>query len=175
MKLKHLQTATYIVLSAVLTTVFLFTGCAQTYSDQWLYTDDVSTVYVEMFENRTFRRNLEYTLTDALVKRIEAETPYKVVSDRSRADSVISGEISAISETILAGERQTGRPLEKLAVAYCNVSWKNTRDNEFIIKNMEIKASTSYSGFQDQTIDYAKDATANKLAERVVELMQLQW
>lgn len=162
---------------AVLSSCFVsfFSGCQGVYSDQWLFTDDVSTVYVEMFENRTFRRNLEYTLTDALVKRIETQTPYKVVSDRSRADSVLSGQVTSISETVLAGERQSGRPLEKLAIATVEVSWKNARENKYIINKESIKASTSYSEFQNQQIDYAKDVTANELALRIVELMQKDW
>ncbi len=156
--------------------LFTFGGCVTSdYSDQWLYSEDVSTIYVEMFENRTFRRNLEYTLTDALVKRIEAQTPYKVVSDRSRADSVLSGEVVAINEIVLAGERQTGRALEKLATAQAQFSWVNLRNDEYIIKGRDVKASTSYSEFQNQTIEYAKDVTANKLAQRIVELMQLDW
>lgn len=155
----------------------LFAGCDANsgYSDEWLYTSDVSTVYVEMFENRTFRRDLEYTLTDAIVKRIEAETPYKIVSDRNRADSILSGEIVGISESVLAGERETGLPLEEQATVTAKVSWENIKTGEFIVKDMQVKASQSFSGFQGQKLDYAKAVAANKLAERVVEIMQLEW
>jgi hypothetical protein len=66
----------------------LLAGCLGGYSSQPLYSQDVKSIYVEMFDNTTFRRDLEYDLTDAIAKRIDAETPYKIVSDRSRADTV---------------------------------------------------------------------------------------
>ncbi|MEN6306779.1 MAG: hypothetical protein ABFD91_03410, partial [Anaerohalosphaeraceae bacterium] len=64
-------------------------GC-QGYSNSWLHRDDVSTVYVEMMETSSFRRGHEFNLTDAICKRIEAQTPYKIVSDREVADTILS-------------------------------------------------------------------------------------
>ena len=49
----------------------VLTGC-QGYSNSWLHRQDVSTVYVEMFDTDGFRRGYEFTLTDAICKRIEA-------------------------------------------------------------------------------------------------------
>jgi hypothetical protein len=51
------------------------------------------TVYVPMFKNRTFRRGLEFDLTRAVIREIEARTPYKVVSDEALADTVLTGTI----------------------------------------------------------------------------------
>ena len=50
-----------------LTTCFFMTlaGCAG-YSNTSLYPKDVATVYVEMFDNQSFKRGIEYELTDAL-------------------------------------------------------------------------------------------------------------
>jgi len=172
--MKKVNILLLLLVCAVAMPVF-FVGCKGGYSDQWLYNEHVATVYVEMFDNRTFRRGLEYSLTDALVKQIEAQTPYKVVSDRSRADSILSGTVVDISEGVLSGERQTGLPLEKLAQATAQVSWKNLRSGESIISNMQVRASASFSEFQDQKLEYANEVTANKLAERIVELMQLDW
>jgi len=72
-----------------------FCGCTEMsgYSNESLFPEDVGSVYVEMFDNQSFRRGVEYELTDALAKRIEAETPYKVISSRDRADTVILSEL----------------------------------------------------------------------------------
>lgn len=150
------------------------TGCAG-YSDQWLYTDDVHTVYVEMFDSLSFRRGAEYNLTDALVKRIEAETPYKVISNRNKAESLITGYLTSVGESVLAGERETGLPLEKQVKLVAVISWKNLKTGEFLIEKQEIAASATYSGFQDQSLGYAQDVAANKLAELIVEAMQVKW
>ena len=45
-----------------------FCGCkaAGGYSNETLFTDKVSSVYLEMFDSRSLRRGVEYELTDAL-------------------------------------------------------------------------------------------------------------
>jgi hypothetical protein len=153
-------------------------GCGKSrggYSNQWLYPSNIETVYVEMFENETFRRGLEYELTDAVAKRIEAETPYKIVSDRDIADSVISGKIVSTSDQVLSMERQTGRPLEEQATVAAVVSWKNLKTGQLVVENARASEAMSYSEWLDQGFDYGSTVAANRLAERIVEKMQVKW
>lgn len=154
-------------------------GCtrdwAASYSNEWPYPDEVGSVYVEMFDSTSFRRGHEYDLTDAVCKRIEAQTPYKVVSDRSRADTLLSGHISAIGEAVLSGERQTGRPLEREFRMQAVISWKNLQTGDFLIDNQQVAGSVSFSTLQEQGRAYASSVAANRLAERIVEMMQSKW
>jgi hypothetical protein len=151
-------------------------GCdLSNYSDEWLYPEQVSSVYVEMFDSASMRRGHEYTLTDAVAKRIEAETPYKIVSNRNRAETVLSGYISEVGEAVLAGERQTGRPLEKQFEISAVISWKNLKTGELLIDSESATASASFSEFQNQDLEYASKLAANRLAERIVEMMQKSW
>ncbi|MGB8225290.1 MAG: LptE family protein [Sedimentisphaerales bacterium] len=151
-----------------------FAGCGG-YSSKSLYSQDIKSVYVEMFDNATFTRDLEYDLTDAVAKRIEAETPYKIVSDRSRADTVLSGKITGIGSSPLTIERETGRALEDQAEISANFSWKNLKTGEYLLENKEASATASYSEFQQQGFNYASKTAINKLAERIVEQMQTGW
>ena len=152
-------------------------GCAKIngYSNESLFVEDVKSVYVEMFDNQSFQRGVEYDLTDAIAKRIEAETPYKVISSRNRADTVITGKITSAQKSLLSSERQTGRPLEKQADLTVVVNWKNLKTGQLLIDNASISASVSYSEWQNQSFDYAAALAANKLEERIVELMEKQW
>jgi hypothetical protein len=145
------------------------------YSNEFLYPEDVSTVYVEMFDNQTFYRGIEYELTDALAKRIEVETPYKVVSNPERADTVVNGKITSVRQPILSAERQTGRALEKEVELMAVVSWKNLKTGQILVNNTSIGASATYSEWQQQSFDYASTLAANNLAQRIVELMEKQW
>ena len=151
-----------------------FAGCGG-YSNQSLYTNEVKSVYVEMFDNTTFQRDLEYDLTDAIAKRIDAETPYRIVSDKSRADTVLSGKIVSIGSSALTIERETGRPLENQAEVVAQFSWKNLKTGEYLLENVSASATASYSQFQQQGLDYASKTATNKLAERIVEQMQVKW
>jgi hypothetical protein len=153
------------------------TGCDEEggYSTKPLFSDEISTVYVKMFDNKSFERGVEYELTDALAKRIEAETPYKVVSSIDRADSVISGYISRADRGVLSAERETGRPLEKEFVLTATVDWKNLKTGQFLLEGKEVAASATWSEWQNQGIAYSSSLAANKLAERIVELMETPW
>src|SRR3974377_1913889 len=65
------------------------------------YDPCIKTVYVPIFENKTFHRGLEFDLTKAVTKEIEWKTPFKVVSDRSKADTELTGSIAAYNKNIL--------------------------------------------------------------------------
>ncbi len=145
------------------------------YTNDWLYPREVDTVYVEMFDSKSYRRGHEYVLTDAICKRIEAETPYKIVSDRDFADSVLSGEISRIGSGVLAMDRETGRPLEQEVQLYVTVNWKNLETGELLIDNEIVTASSTYSSQLGQDFDYSAAVAANRAAQRVVELMEETW
>ena len=128
-----------------------------------------------MFDNQTFRRGAEYELTDALAKRIEVETPYKIVSSRDRADTIMSGQIVSIGETALSTDRQTGRMLEKEVLLIARINWKNLKTGDLLIDNNSLSATASYSEYQQQDIKYASNLAANNLARKIVELMEIKW
>lgn len=154
--------------------VTVLAGCGG-YTNKSLFPQDVKSIYVQMFDNRTFRRGIEYALSDALAKRIESDTPYKIVSDRDRTDSIIDGQLVVVAESILTLERETGRALEKEVVLTATVDWKNLRTGRMMINHQSVTAAASYSEFLTQDFTYASTLAANKLAEKIVEVMQDNW
>ena len=150
-------------------------GSFDDYQNGWLYPADIETVYVEMFDSSDFRRGREYVLTDAICKRIETDTPYKIVSDVNVADTILSGQINAIYQGVLTGERYEGNPLELEAIVTVTVSWKNLRTGDLLIDNEHVSAWASYSTQLGQSFDYASNVAANRAAQRVVELMEVEW
>ena len=160
-----------------ITACLSFFGCVEMggYSNESLFPEEVSSVYLEMFDNRSFRRGVEYELSDALAKRIEAETPYKIISSRDRADTVISGQIVHVGESVLISERETGRALEKEVQLCAVVNWKNLKTGKLLIDSRSVSASASYSEWQNQGFSYASTLAANNLARKIVELMEREW
>ena len=159
------------------TLAILLCGCEflKGYSNQSLFPDDVKSVFLKMFDNQTFRRGVEFELSSALSKRIEAETPYKIVSSSDRADTVMSGQIISIGELVITTERQTGRVLEEEVEITAVVNWKNLKTGELLIDNRTISSSASYSEYQKQDFQYGSSLAANKLAAKIVELMENEW
>ena len=145
------------------------------YSNESLFPEDVHSVCLEMFDNQTFRRGVEYELSDALAKRIEVDTPYKIVSDSDRADTVISGQIVSIGEFALSTDRELGTVLEKEVELRAVVNWKNLKTGQLMMDQLKVNASASYSQYQQQDFKYASTLAANNLARKIVELMERKW
>jgi len=151
-----------------------FCGCAG-YSNESLYPDDVSSVCLEMFDNQSFRRGVEFDLSDALAKRIEVNTPYKIVSDSDRADSVMSGQIVSIGNFALSIDPEIGGVLEQEVEVRAVVNWKNLKTGQLMIDHLSVSAAASYSTYQQQDFKYASTLAANNLARKIVELMEKKW
>ena len=154
-----------------------FCGCdgIAGYSNEPLFPEDIRSVCLEMFDNQTFRRGVEYELSDALAKRIEADTPYKIVSDSDRADSVMSGQIVSIGEMALSVDRELGTVLEKEVELRAVVNWKNLKTGRLMMDQLKVSASASYSRYQQQDFKYASSLAANNLARKIVEQMERKW
>lgn len=151
-------------------------GCGKAgYSNEQMFPEQIDSVCLEMFDNQSFYRGVEYEFSDSLSKRIEASSPYKIISSTDRADSVISGYLTNVSNGSLTIERETGRSMEKEVVLTAVVNWKNLRTGEFLIENQQVSASASYSEWQNQGFRYGSALAANRLAQRVVELMEKKW
>ena len=63
-------------------------------------TSEVKTVAV-FFKSNQFRRDVEKQLTEAVIKEITLRTPYKVVGDHTKADSLLSGTIITAGKNLV--------------------------------------------------------------------------
>ncbi len=96
-------------------------GCG--YRAGELMPEGVRTVYVQAFDNRTFRRGLEVDLTRAVVSEIELRTPL-VLASRDEADSILSGEVlEANEQTRIKSER--GRILLQRTTVKVRFRWRD--------------------------------------------------
>ncbi len=83
------------LIAVLLGALVLPLGCGYTSSS--LLRDDIRTVYVEFFDNATFRREHEVALTKAVVEEIKLRTPL-ILAPRDEADSVLGGQIVDFEE-----------------------------------------------------------------------------
>src|SRR5438874_1111897 len=88
-------------LLACLAALVAVAGCAgYQFGLRSMYPQNVRYVHVPIFESDSLRRNFSERLTEAVVKQIELNTPYKVVG-RTDADSILSGKIIADDRRVL--------------------------------------------------------------------------
>lgn len=181
MKQKYILTGTQgLLLPAFficLASMLILSGCNpwSGYSSEPLYPSEVKSVCVQMFESKSFRRGVEYKLTETVCKRIESQTGYKVISNRDMADTLLTGQITMAGMSVLTGERETGRAMEKDFQIEAVVNWKNLKTSEMLLDDVTVSASASYSEWLNQGTEYAGTLAVNKLAKRIVELMEKSW
>ncbi|MBN1512920.1 MAG: hypothetical protein JXB13_12975 [Phycisphaerae bacterium] len=147
-------------------------GCG--YSARRPFPEGIQTVYVEMFESKEFRRDLEFQLTEALVKRIEMDTPYRI-ADRHVADTVFAGEILEVQQRGLGNSFRTDRPREIAATILMRYSWKDQRTGEILVDRPRFAFTANYIPDVDETFKKGMIRGLDQAAERIVETMETGW
>ena len=165
------------------TILLLLSGCAgYQIGNQSLYPLEIRTVYVPMFQSNSFRRDLGEQLTEAVVKEIEKRTPYKVVSDRDTADSVLTGRIVGENKQVLVPDL-SGNARESQINMKVQVSWTDRKGGMLrpvqSVPCPEEIASVSGSANVvpevGQSIATAQQEAIGRMAEQIVGLMEKPW
>lgn len=165
------QSTRGILLAGLLAIVGL-AGCS--YHVRPPFPQSVRTVYVEMFQSREFRRNLEFYLTEAVQKRILQDTPYRI-ADKHAADTILSGEILEVRQAVLGRGFKTGEPREQLASFIIRFTWKDLRTGQILVDQPRFVQSVDYI---PPAGDNFADATArgmDDLAEGIVQQLMESW
>jgi hypothetical protein len=111
----------------------LAAGCTSTghlqlfgYTTEPLYDDSIRTVYVPIFENVSFRRGIEFDLTRAVIREIEAKTPYKVVNCRENAHTELRGKVINRNKSLIL-QNQIGEIREGEVNLAVELTWLDLR------------------------------------------------
>lgn len=99
------------------------------------YDENIRTVYVPIFTNKTFQttphRGLEMELTRAVIREIEATTPFKVISDKHRADTELLGTLTSLQKNV-QNRTQINEIREGEVAIGVQIVWRDLRTNEVI-------------------------------------------
>ncbi len=146
------------------------------YRNTALFDPNIDTVAVEIFENQTFERGVEFDLTEALVKEIELRTPYKVVS-RSRAQTVITGTIDTVRRSVLSREFEAGVPQELQVTVTTSFEWKDLRSGRVLRERGRISGTGEFIPTQPVTepFEHGQHTAVAELARDIVSVMRDDW
>jgi hypothetical protein len=159
----------------------LLAGCSDDpnrgYTTGGLFRADVHTVAVPIPQRAAneFRINNEMRLCEALAKCVERETPYKLVADRARADSVLECTLHKITQRVLSFDPRNGQAREIEVRVRVSFTWKDLRDGRILAqeKNRDFIVSSTYipeSPFNEDFFQGSQDAF-DKVAVRITEYM----
>jgi hypothetical protein len=155
------------------------TGCGYTVGNS--YQPDVQTVYVPIFENKTFRRGFEYQLTEAVQQKIQAQTPFRL-SKGVEADTKLTGSIKQINKSVLA-TTQNMDPRNLNLQFVVEVTWEDMRSGKILSQQqvpitadvVRLVSAASFAPEVGQSMATATKTATDKLANQIVQLMESPW
>lgn len=155
-----------------LASLSLLSGCGYTTAKP--FRPDIQTVHVEMFQSREFRRELEFRLTEAVVKRIQMDTPYRI-APRQKADCLLAGEVLSVQNRTLGEDFETSRPREIGSTVAVRYVLTDLRTGEVLVERPRAVFQTSYIPPVGETFDVGMTRALEGLAESIVESMESAW
>ena len=133
----------------------------------------VKTIAVPALENRTPRYRVEQRMTAALVHEFLTRAKYRIVSDASNADAVLTGRITSLETNAILFDAATGRATTMLVTVRCEILLEDRatkkalyRNDNFLFRN-EYEISTDLNSFFEEQ-DPALDRLARDFASRLV-------
>ena len=145
------------------------------------YDPQIRSVAVPIFENDTFRRGIEFQLTEAVHKEIKLRTPYRLVNSQD-AETRLTGRIVDIRKDVL-GENQYDDPRELQMSLLVQVTWEDTRTGKILGQQevpidptvVPVSAQADFSPEVGQSLATATQDGVTRLATKIVNMMETPW
>jgi len=164
--------------------ILLLSGCAglgYQAGSRSLFGQDIQTVYVPVVQADPTRRHLAERLTEAICKRIEERSPYKVVG-RSTADSVLECRILEKTQQVSLVD-SFNDPRQKSGDLTLEVRWRDRRSQdirqfESLVwdeRGFQITASDSMVAEFGHSLLISEQNQIDRIADQIVGMMELPW
>lgn len=147
-------------------------GCQ--YTTERPFRDDIRTVHVEMFHSKEFRRELEFRLTESIIKRIEMDTPYRI-GPKSTADALLTGEVLRVQNRVFGNDFDTDLPREIGSSVVVRFQLQDMRTGEILVDRPRFVFQASYIPPVGETFETGMTRALDGMAEQIVETMETSW
>ena len=134
------------------------------------------TIAITLFKNDTYDRPLAGELTEAVIKEVQAVTPYHLSSE-ARADTILRGAVRSRTLRELSKSRSTGLSEEVQYEVVIDWEWVDQRTGKVIV------ARNGFSGIalfvpsrpSSEPTEIGRLAVVQNLATDIVANMQGNW
>lgn len=141
----------------------------------------LTTITVPIFRNETFRRHLEYPLTEAVQKEIQKRTAMRIVHC-SEAQTRLTGTIVDAGKTVL-GENRFDDPRELQLGMTVRVKWEDLRNGRIISQQdvvldtntVTLFTQTEFAPEVGHSLATAVQDSVEQTARRIVDMMDAPW
>ena len=146
------------------------------YTTRSIYDESIATVAVPIFENESFVRDVEFELTDAFIKELQARTPYRIAASR-RADTLFVGTIRRVELRSLSKSPDTGLSSEQILSVTVDFRWEDLRSGRLLVGREEFESGALFrpSSPAGEPIEVGQYGVVQDLARDMVSEMQAAW
>lgn len=161
----------WLALALVVTLAACASGCG--YHAGSLIPSDLRTIHVPMFDNLTFRRGLEFRLTEAIQQEMLRRTHLKIVP-ADEADTILTGAISDFQGSLLVRD-VTFRVIAEDVTIYINFKWTDRRTGRILAEGNNVSRTVRLYATRGETVGSSTTESFRWLAEDVVDRMEGGW
>jgi hypothetical protein len=133
---------------------------------------DGRSIAVPLFENTTFRRDLERDLTRAIHQEIRTRTDHALRAET--ADLVLTGKVIEIAEGVLS-EYEGSEIRESSVQIVAEITVTETATGEKLVDRLRVAERRSFAPVKGESVRSAENAAIRGLAERIVEALDAGW
>ena len=159
--------------------LFVTAGCGYVFGPSNMH--GVRTIHVPIFKSESFRRNLDYLLTEAVQNEIKTRTGYRL-ADAASADTVLEGRIVDARKNPLS-ETRFDDPREIQLMLGAQVSWIDRRSGRILQQHVfpigqELAQHSSQASFAPEvghSLATAQQDAVKRLAAQIVDLTEMPW
>jgi outer membrane lipopolysaccharide assembly protein LptE/RlpB len=140
--------------------------------------ENLHTIAVPAFVNKTPSYRLEQKLTGAVIHEFLARASYHPVTDPASADAILHGEVSSIESVVLTYDSITGRATTMMVTVHLKVWLENSDDKKELYRNNDFvfrqpyEISTDVNSFfneQNPALDRLCGDFARTLVSEILE------
>lgn len=154
-------------------------GCGYTLGNG--FPAEIRTISVPMFRNESYRRNIEFQLTEAVQKEIQDRTPF-ILAKADQADTQLLGTIMQVRKDVL-GENKFDDPRELQYSVMVRVEWKDLRTNQLLGTDespltpdaLPAVGQAEFAPEVGHSLATATQDSVNRLAKKIVNMMEASW
>ncbi len=163
----------------LLLAMMLLPGCGYMVGNT--FDTQVRTVEVPIFQNDSFRRGIEFQLTEAVQKEIQTRTPFRLAKGPG-ADTRLSGRIVGVRKNVL-GETQYDDPRELQLQMFVVVTWEDLRTGQLLASQevplqpeaIPLTGQAEFAPEIGQSLATATQDATNRLAKQIVNMLETPW
>lgn len=154
-------------------------GCGYTVGSP--FPAQIRSIYVPVFQTQSYRRGVEFQLTEAVQKRIQQQTSFRLVKEPD-ADTRLTGTILDIRKNVL-GETKYDDPRELQLQLVVEVKWEDLRNNEilaqqtFRLSQSEVQfiSQAEFAPEVGQSLATAYSQAIDRMSRDIVNMMESPW